>query len=62
MIWKTTNTGKSIPVDAEPVRDGNLVFEGKLAVTFQPLIHGEQDRYVSHFATCPQADWWRRDE
>jgi hypothetical protein len=56
-----TDLGSRIPLDPEPVPDGNVVL----------TLHGEAhvlrageaptgDRYVSHFTTCPDADRWRR--
>lgn len=58
--------GAPMPMDAEPVVDGNLVLEPRRdrsaprAVAFQPLIHSQAERYQSHFASCPHADHWRR--
>lgn len=66
ILWLMTTKGKLIPLNACPVRDGNMVIEnhgsGLLAVAFQPLIHGSHQRYVSHFATCPDADDWRKSK
>lgn len=62
IIWLRTFAGKSIPVDEVPVPDGNIVVLGD-SDTCQTLKKGEETekpRYVSHFATCPQAKDWRK--
>jgi hypothetical protein len=70
--WAETLAGKRIPVDAEPAPDGNVVLlrEGHgeappvVRVTSQAqadtLIPDVGTRYVSHYATCPQAAEWRK--
>jgi len=65
VFWVRTETDRSMPLDVEPRDDGNLALEpcpdGEIrAVPFSPLLHPTQLRYVSHFATCPQAREWRR--
>lgn len=72
IVWAVTEQGKSMPVDAEPVEGGNVYFvgsPGSLVVRVlsdpQPTLDEQTDsadglRYLSHFATCPQADRWRR--
>jgi glutamate/tyrosine decarboxylase-like PLP-dependent enzyme len=48
IVWFRTKTGKRMPVDAK---------------TTQPTDREDQldlKRHTSHFATCPQADAWRR--
>ncbi len=54
--WYKTATGKSMPVNPDPVTDGNVVIEiGRARV----LKTGETytgRRFVSHFNTCPFAD------
>jgi hypothetical protein len=61
MTWAVTPTGSKLPLDPEPRSDGNVIYEGGLA----RFISGEMrrtytgDRYVSHFATCPNADQFR---
>jgi len=49
--WATTETGKNIPLDLEPVPKGNLVLEAGVVRVVPP---GE-GRYVSHFSTCPNS-------
>ena len=69
VIWTTTHNGKRMPVDAEPVEDGNVRLrqEGDRVVAEYPgkehpglFDDVDRARYVSHFATCPQAQSWRR--
>jgi hypothetical protein len=62
-----TTRGKTMPVDAEPDPDGLLTLDTLasgvvLAAHDSPGQPGlfTQDRYTSHFATCPEAARWRR--
>lgn len=73
--WGRTEKGKGVPLDPEPVSDGNLLLDpdagmvlvGGNPVAELPVRHlrrGEDPgpdatRYRSHFATCPDADDWR---
>lgn len=67
IVWAETVNGHPMPVDAEARTDGNITLieretlppvalYGKVT---QPEL-GDPPRYVSHFATCPQATQWRR--
>lgn len=71
--WAHTANGRAMPLDAEPVPDGNVVYTGRdvrndrgvarpeVRVEAQPPMFDDgQPRYVSHFATCPNADQWRK--
>jgi hypothetical protein len=74
VIWTVTAaTGSRMPVDAEPVEDGNVVLAASPVVGDPPtsytapagelLLGGSTqrlERYVSHFVTCPHADAHRR--
>lgn len=61
-----TEHGKPIPIDLEPRPDGNIVLSGFGGVedrVAHVLGAGETTsapRYVSHFATCPDAETHRR--
>lgn len=62
VIWCKTVTGKNMPVDAEPVENGNLVIRKRGSNMLALVIKAEQredvegqPRYVSHFATCPNS-------
>ena len=51
-----------MPIDAEPVPNGNLdpipgATDKVRIVEPEP----EVERFVSHFATCPDAKGWKRD-
>lgn len=67
ITWLRSLSGKSIPVDEDPVEGGNIVVLGpsdscrvyrnaEAAQSENP----DKPRYVSHFATCPQAGEWRK--
>ena len=63
VTWHKTPAGNSMPLDAEPVADGNVVIEGGLARVVGPPGEGELDlspRYRSHFSTCQDAAKWRK--
>jgi hypothetical protein len=68
--WVLTEKAKRMPIDALPVADGNLTMDrderGNLkmgpngilrvrAVKAGEELPAETSRYVSHFATCPDA-------
>lgn len=69
MTWALTDRGKGIPLDPDPVPDGNLVQAGENAddgrMIVRYLAKGEEPepgvaRYKTHFATCENADEFRR--
>lgn len=65
IVWATTEGGKSMPVDAGLVDDGNVVLQ--TAPTGTVLAHvldqaglfDDGPRHVAHFVTCPDGDTWR---
>jgi hypothetical protein len=59
--WGVTQAHKAIPVDAEPAERGNVVFidDGRVHVLRKDEPTTAR-RYVSHFATCPNAKQHRR--
>lgn len=59
--WVRTAAGELMPLDAEPVAEGNveLLEDGTAIVHGQPLLFAT-DLYLSHFATCPNAKEFRR--
>jgi hypothetical protein len=64
IVWcRTHERGQIIPVDPDPREDGNLErVEGNIVrVSAQATDLFGGDRYVSHFATCPDAEEWRRE-
>jgi hypothetical protein len=70
--WVVTTTGKTMPMDAEPVENGNLVIVGEGKTRHGDMVPKvqhrdpgelsmlETERFVSHFATCPDAPEWKR--
>lgn len=46
IVWLKTEAGKNMPVDADTVDEGDTLFDN--------------DKHVSHFATCVDADKHRR--
>ena len=56
ILWAVTGQGKRMPLDVD--RRPVLVVEGEL--DDGTAIVSQQAGYTSHFATCPQADDWRR--
>ena len=63
VMWVKTSKGKKMPLDAEPVANGNLVMAtlpDAIAVSYDPTQHGGLSRFTSHFATCPQSAAWRK--
>jgi len=66
IYWASTRIGRAMPIDAEPSDDGNvaLVWSERLN---RIVCHVVADRAgfghplrTSHFATCPDADRFRR--
>ena len=71
IIWAVTAKGKPMPIDTEPVRDGNVLIyrvgdteEIRAQVVKrdpdQDEFDGLEEYHVSHFVTCPQSKGWRR--
>lgn len=61
--WVRTVTGATMPIDALPAKDGNVLVDtetGEATVLGRPEDYAHLVRYKSHFATCPQAKTWRR--
>jgi len=67
IIWVKTEKGLRMPVDPEPVSNGNLLLRQRLYhiplalyISKANKPSPEEKRYVSHFATCPEAEKHRR--
>lgn len=67
--WCITDVNrKRMPVDPEPVADGNIwvVRTEQATPIIGVALHtdnvpaSEALRYVSHFVTCPQSNEWRK--
>jgi len=72
ILWITTSNGRGMPVNADsliPVRPGGtksacVVTPDGNVVLGDPTWRGHPEAvlgYVSHFATCPDAEKWRKD-
>jgi hypothetical protein len=71
IVWCWTRNRQRIPVNVDPVPDGNIqpadgytLTEGAtIIVDPVPSLFDSPTalRYVSHFASCPHADAWRRE-
>jgi hypothetical protein len=66
IIWAKTIKNRAIPLDAEPNPTGNVVLsdEGTALVYNSPEAiaprYESYPRYLSHFATCPDHEQWRK--
>lgn len=63
VVWAVTPAGKSMPVDPDPTDNGNLVLTlGTPPRVRPPELTDDPDgpRWVSHFATCPQSEDFRK--
>jgi len=64
VLWVTTINNKAMPLDPEPVEDGNLFLTDEgVATVIEPgslWDHLPIPRYVSHFVSCPDRDQWRK--
>jgi hypothetical protein len=65
ILWALTERHKRIPIDEKPVPDGNIILLDQ--GNFRPMLAlynsdppPDVDRYKSHFATCKQAEQWRK--
>jgi len=66
IFWAMTAAGKSMPLDRRPVENGNVILdENQIAEVISPTnrraLRGRKT-FVSHFATCPNADQHRRTQ
>jgi hypothetical protein len=53
IVWLKTNAGNSMPVDADSLDEADFL-RGKLPIFDAKAGH------ISHFATCKDADKWRK--
>lgn len=65
IIWTVTSKGKAMPVDADPVSVGRgFRLEEHDGDEVRAVFTAEPDAgeklYVSHFASCPHANAFRR--
>jgi len=67
IVWAITERGKRMPLDEQPSAEGTFVVRpvyGDGVVVLRaisaPEAGTDEPKHTSHFATCPQADRWRR--
>lgn len=69
IFWVTTEAGKSMPLDALPSADGNVMVSRPAGKPVAAVLAGlflaearESGRvlYMPHHATCPQGEAWRK--
>lgn len=63
VVWGTTASGKPIPLDPDPVENGNLAVRPGGQVRYMKLSEQPEPgewRAVSHFATCLDAALHRK--
>ena len=67
IVWCVTTAGKRMPVDSDPVENGNLVIVPQEGPWREPLVRVlakdevvTEDRFVSHFVSCPNAKAHRK--
>lgn len=64
VLWLKTPKGRSMPLDATPNPEGNVVIKDGLAVVLtavemaDPLLG--QRRFQAHWSTCPNAAEFRK--
>lgn len=61
ILWVRHESGRYLPLDHEPVPDGPLVIVGAWALPVAAAVNVDPlKRYRCHFATCPDAEKYRR--
>lgn len=67
VIWSVTVRARNMPVDADPIKGGNVQLEHRgagvtpLARVLTPAQQfGRTNLHRSHFVSCPQAASWRK--
>ena len=63
IVWAITSAGRRMPVDAAVDDGGNLVLvpDGDDPLVLVVGADDTRPRHRPHFATCPDADDWRRN-
>lgn len=61
--WERTAAGRAIPLDPDPVPEGNIIISDGHAIVFASAARvptgDDVPRYVSHFVSCKDAADWR---
>ena len=59
--WAKTENGKPIPMDPDPVPDGNYVVSTQgVAHALKKNEEATGETWVSHFATCPKREQFQQ--
>lgn len=58
ILWAKTTGGKYMPLDPSPSSKGNVTLDHGVA---RVDTNARGDRWVSHFATCPQQQLFQRE-
>lgn len=67
MIWGKWPNGRGVPLDAEPSADGNIRLQRDgsaeilKGVQLAPARQRKERLFITHFATCPNADSFRKE-
>lgn len=71
MLWAVTaKKGRRIPLDPEPVENGNITLSGVKPLIATTLVGFELELaqrqgdplYIAHHATCPEGRKWRKSK
>jgi hypothetical protein len=57
IVWAATASGKKIPLEPCPLAEGNVRLDASGIARVGKVGTGQ---YRSHFATCPNANDWRK--
>lgn len=73
ILWVKTEAGRAIPLDPDPTEAGNVIISVETdrevahvetavekAARLECPIPAGRLAFTSHFATCPQAQAWRK--
>lgn len=62
IIWAWTTSHRRMPVDADPTENGTLILTELAGEVCVDVSTGDEEtpRHRAHFATCPDADSWRK--
>lgn len=64
IVWARTKNGRAIPVDVEPdPLKGNIELVHESGIVRAHILKPSAERNdlrLSHFATCPRAEEWRK--
>lgn len=58
IYWGRTKSGARMPIDPQPVANGNIERDGELIIVVRP--DKLTARFVSHYVTCPEAVKYRK--